>query len=518
VALFNMAEESSPVADWYRGKSVFITGATGYMGKVMVEKLLYSCSGVKKIYILIRNKRGRTPQQRIQDMWQLPMFERLRNSQPKAINKIITLCGDVSTEGLGLTQTDIDLLVDVDVVFHMAATLKLEAKLKDAVEQNTAGTARVIDVCKKIKNLKAFIHFSTAFCSADIDVFEERVYENKDNPRNVICVTNWLSSDILDVATPSIIAPHPNTYTYSKRLAETLVAEQLDTMPVCIVRPSIVIPAVDEPLPGWVDSLNGPIGLLVGAGKGVIRSMHCKGENRGQFIPVDFAINASIIIAYLVGTAKEKPKEVPVYNMTQDAVLPIRYKEILDIGRSGMYANPFEMQVWYPDGDIRSSKFIHNLYSIFFHWLPAILIDLLMFICGQKRFMLRIQKKIYDGLELLEFFSIREWIFKSDKFIGLSDLITEVDRRKFPTTDFMKYPLEEYFVNALLGTRQYCLKEDLSSLPRCRRKQKVMYVLHIFCVYGFYFYIFYLLSCYFTPIKRIFDGAKSGLSFIPGVN
>lgn len=63
---------------------------------------------------------------------------------------------------------------------------------------------------------------------------------------------------------------------------------------------------MDEPVEGWVDSLNGPIGLLVGSGKGVIRSMHCKGENRGQFIPVDFAINASIVIAQIVGSSKEK--------------------------------------------------------------------------------------------------------------------------------------------------------------------------------------------------------------------
>lgn len=67
-----------------------------------------------------------------------------------------------------------------------------------------------------------------------------------------------------------------------------------------------MIPAVDEPLPGWVDSLNGPVGLLVGAGKGVIRSMHCKGDNRGQFIPVDFAINTSIIVAQIVGSAKTR--------------------------------------------------------------------------------------------------------------------------------------------------------------------------------------------------------------------
>lgn len=68
----------------------------------------------------------------------------------------------------------------------------------------------------------------------------------------------------------------------------------------------LVTPAGVEPVPGWVDTLNGPMGLLVGAGKGVIRSMHCKGENTAQVIPVDVAIQAVIYIAYLLGAAKTK--------------------------------------------------------------------------------------------------------------------------------------------------------------------------------------------------------------------
>lgn len=168
------------------------------------------------------------------------MFDRLKKSQPDAMNKVIPLNGDIVTDGLGLSPDHLKLLVDnVTVVYHFAATLKLEAKLKDAVEQNTAGTARVIEVARKIKNLKAFIHLSTAFCSADIDVFEEKVYPSPDNPWDVIEVTKWMNDEALVKATPAIIAPHPNTYTYSKRLAETLVAQEADNMRVTIVRPAI---------------------------------------------------------------------------------------------------------------------------------------------------------------------------------------------------------------------------------------------------------------------------------------
>jgi len=51
-----------------------------------------------------------------------------------------------------------------------------------------------------------------------------------------------------------------------------------------------------EPVVGWVDNLNGPTGLMVGAGKGVIRSMHCKADYNAEVMPVDITINAVIAI------------------------------------------------------------------------------------------------------------------------------------------------------------------------------------------------------------------------------
>ena len=57
-------------------------------------------------------------------------------------------------------------------------------------------------------------------------------------------------------------------------------------------------PAYQEPLPGWVDNLNGPTGVLIGAAKGVIRSMLCNGELKSEIIPVDIAVNGIITIPY----------------------------------------------------------------------------------------------------------------------------------------------------------------------------------------------------------------------------
>lgn len=55
------------VQEFYKEKSIFITGSSGFMGKVLLEKLLYSCSDVKQIIILVRPKRGKSAAQRVQD-------------------------------------------------------------------------------------------------------------------------------------------------------------------------------------------------------------------------------------------------------------------------------------------------------------------------------------------------------------------------------------------------------------------------------------------------------------------
>lgn len=62
------AGRMASIAEFYAGKNVLITGATGFMGKVLVEKLLRSCPEVKSLYLLVRPKAGQSMQQRVSDM------------------------------------------------------------------------------------------------------------------------------------------------------------------------------------------------------------------------------------------------------------------------------------------------------------------------------------------------------------------------------------------------------------------------------------------------------------------
>ncbi|XP_076748801.1 putative fatty acyl-CoA reductase CG5065 [Xylocopa sonorina] len=506
--------ELSEIQSFYKGKNIFITGGTGLMGKVLIEKLLFSCSDLNKIYVLIRPKRGRTPEIRLDAIFKLPMFNRVRKQKPHMLKRVAPLNGDVTEKNLGLTKEQLEMLFkDIDIVFHFAATLRLESELKDAIEMNTNGTKTVLELAKKMKKLLAFVHLSTAFCYPEREELDEKVYDAPANPHDVIKLVRWLDEGSLNLITPKILDLHPNTYTYSKRLAEKLIADAYVDLPCCIARPSIVTPAIKEPLPGWVDNLNGPVGLIVGGGKGVIRTMHCIAEYHAEVIPVDLAINSLITLGQRVATSERKTN-VPVYNITQSGVLPITWGEILEKGKTLGYQYPFEGQVWYPNGDIHSSKFVHNLIAFFFHIIPAYLIDFLMLIFRQKRFMVRIQKRISVGLEVLQYFTTREWIFHNTNMLIVWGEMSPRDKEIFPM-DFLSIDILEYMKDIILGARQYCMKEDLSTLPKARRHQAIMYVVHLITVYLFYFGILYFIYKNVEMVRIGLDSVTDQMKYLP---
>lgn len=58
----------SDIQAFYENKSIFITGCTGFLGKVLLEKLLRSCPGIESIYVLMRSKKGKDIESRVEEV------------------------------------------------------------------------------------------------------------------------------------------------------------------------------------------------------------------------------------------------------------------------------------------------------------------------------------------------------------------------------------------------------------------------------------------------------------------
>lgn len=83
------------------------------------------------------------------------MFQRLKTEAPKYKSKIVGIPGDCALAGLGLSIEDRQLLIDnVDVVFHVAATVNFTEKLKLAYTINVKGVEVILNLCRQMQNLK----------------------------------------------------------------------------------------------------------------------------------------------------------------------------------------------------------------------------------------------------------------------------------------------------------------------------------------------------------------------------
>jgi alcohol-forming fatty acyl-CoA reductase len=115
------------------------------------------------------------------------IFERIREVSPGQLKKIRLIKGDIAKEHLDIDQEDeLELINNLDIVFHCAAKAKFSLTLRQALSFNTCGTLRVLQLAAKAKHLAVFSHVSTSYCFPQMSTLEERYYEPLDDPYRVI--------------------------------------------------------------------------------------------------------------------------------------------------------------------------------------------------------------------------------------------------------------------------------------------------------------------------------------------
>lgn len=503
MAATNDQDVTDRISAVFRGKKILLTGGTGFMGKVFVEKILRVCPDIDCFYLLVRTKKGKNPQERLREVYAGPLYEKLKKLHGKDIidRKCIAIPGDVSEINLGLSPEHRKLITEnVNFIYHCAATVRFDEPLKHAVMLNVRGTKFMVELAKECKQLELFCHMSTAYAFLKEKILEERPYPPPADPHQTIKSIEWMNSDIVESITDKILAGLPNTYCFTKSLGECLVVEQMDTLPVIVLRPSVVIPIWKEPLPGWTDNINGPTGLLIGAGKGVIRTMYCDQSSYADFIPVDIAVNAMAICTWDYLTTKQRR----IYNLTSSHEIKISWDQIIDLGRKIVETRmPLNGVVWYPGGSMKKSRVAHNLAVFFFHTIPAIFVDMLLFCLGYKPVLCRVQRRITKGFEIFEYYANNQWDFENKNADVIRNMLNETERKIFKI-DRDDLDLEEYFTNCTHAARLYILNETDDTLPAARRHMKVMWCVDKLCKFLFVFGILYMLYTYIlSPIFGI---------------
>ncbi|CAN7999089.1 unnamed protein product [Ixodes hexagonus] len=460
---------SSPINEFFKDRAVFLTGGTGFLGKILIEKLLRSCHSLKNVYILLRAKDGMAPAERMEELLNCPVFESIKRDNPTALGKLVPVIGDILLPGLGLSQPDLKTLVEnVSVVYHSAASVRFDEPLRKAIDINVLGTRRVLELCHKLKSIAAFVHVSTAYCFCNRDHIDEVVYPESIPYQRVIDVSEWLEEDLQEKILGQVMGGRPTTYHYTKALAESLLVHEGGNLPIVILRPSIVTCSWKEPMVGWVDNFNGPAGFVIATGKGVLRSMVIRPNSSADIYPVDMVANMMITSSWHIW--KQPPMSAPfVINCTSGSFRRLTWQQIFEYSKPLVLKYPSNVVYRYPGGSFKTSHFWHAVACQLDHNLPAFFVDTLARLFGQKPILGDVYKRIHRAMGMLEFFVTHEWTFAVDNLRLLMAELEGSDRQTFDfdirTIDWVPY-LEQY----ILGVRKYVLKEDPSTIPAARKK------------------------------------------------
>lgn len=416
------------VEESFASKSVFVTGATGFVGKVLVEKLLRSCRGLEKIFVLVRAKKGDSIEKRFETFKNLKVFENLKASDPSLLDKLVPIEGDLLTSpSAGIADADIKTLKETaNFVFHCAASVKFDEPLKNAIKINTISTRNMLNLAETFDNLEAFVHVSTAFSNTNQKVIYEKIYEPIFDYDKAIKLVEDDKVDELNELHKFAMTTFPNTYIFSKNMSEQLVSDRSNYMPIAIVRPSIVCPSYEEPFPGWVDSINGPMGVLVGASSGLLRTVHGDGNIVPDLIPCDFVVNSIIVAGASVAASDNK--DLKIYNCTSSQRQPISWNEFLQLSREVYKRYPSTQAVWFPGGRMCSNYVFYLVYFTLFQLIPAFFLDLCLLIAGKKTWIVKLQKRIFESLKVFDYFMNSSWEWDSRNFELLHKLVSLNER------------------------------------------------------------------------------------------
>lgn len=176
------------IREFFAGKSVLVTGATGFLGKALVEKMFRCCPDVNRLYLLVRSRGSERPEQRLKEFitsnvsiscvikltlqflikqfiyFDLQAFDYLRCKSAEVMTKLVLVNGDMTSNGLGISPEDLKALQDnVSVVFHSAGRVKFDDNFDEALEANVRGPQRLLEVCKNFRNLQVFIKFQVNY-------------------------------------------------------------------------------------------------------------------------------------------------------------------------------------------------------------------------------------------------------------------------------------------------------------------------------------------------------------------
>lgn len=161
-----------------------------------------------------------------------------------------------------------------------------------------------------------------------------------------------------------------------------------------------MLPIANGPVPGWIDNMYGPTGMLIGVAAGLIRVFHVHKDNNAEIVPVDLCVNSLLAAAWDIAktnktrqTIIQEPttmddhhhqSDIPIYNFVTANRNKCSWKEYIEHAWEIGQQVPVSKSIWYISFTTTDNQLVHSVLWFLYHRLPAFFMDMGLFLLGKK--------------------------------------------------------------------------------------------------------------------------------------
>lgn len=337
----SLPPRGSGVVAGLAGRRVLLTGATGFVGEALLERVLSDLPDTR-VVLLVRGSPGATAAQRVEQLLTKPAFRALHQRvgdeglRRLLDERIEVLDGDLSRWPA--------LPGDVDVVVHCAGEVAFDPPIDDGFATNAFGIQGLLRAVQDSGARPHVVHVSTAYVNGlrkgpvaegrlehDIDWRAEaaaarrlrdavedasrsgsrlagfltlaRDEHGREGPQTVASDAErrrraWVGEQLVDAGRERARSlGFTDCYTFTKALGERVLEELAGDLPVTVVRPSIIESALEKPFPGWIEGYKMAEPIILAYGRGTLPDFPGIADGVVDIVPVDLVVSAILTAA-----------------------------------------------------------------------------------------------------------------------------------------------------------------------------------------------------------------------------
>lgn len=477
----NRDDDSPSVSSCFSGKSVLVTGVSGFLGKMIVWKLLRDVPTCQTIHVLLRPQNSTSPEQRLQKILCQEPFATL--APEVDLSRVVAIAGDVYASSTDAPSLELAPISQFDVIIHSAALTQWDAPLVESLRINAYGSLALLT--NHLTSGGTFVYVSSAFAfGIPPTISKEVVWEGPVPVSHVdfdaIHREAELHSGTREArgrAAVALARKHGwwDPYALSKAAAETFLAAKAHAVGanLAVVRPSGLVGAIAEPAPGWHDAYTGTVPFILALSTKQMTMLAGSPGAKIDWFPADLTVNVVVVAA--AGVRNDPSKSASYFHTVSHDTNPVTLHEAHHdwsrlLERRGMgpipsvdwkgTAEEFEAAVYKKVSWLRT---IHTALDV----IP--IVRNMSAVTGRLQRMLQQVDKLVGLAKLYSPYMINEWRFDSSCTQKLmNEQINKCDQGIFPykTQDFSWNQLWDIHVD---GIYKYVLPRKAAN----QRPQKV---------------------------------------------